>query len=122
MTVKPVAVPVEPALLDVKDTCITLRCSKPVVYRLFEEGMLDFVMQGRRRFVTRAMINEYIARLSAGDKPKPSETVNNRWRKKGASVAATRAEINAAVKPTRASASGSGTPAKPSAARRRRSA
>ena len=104
---KPVAAAVEPALLSVENVCIKLQCSKPVVYRKFENGELDFVMQGRRRFVTHQMIDEYIARLNAGDKPKPSEAVNNRWRpnkKEGASIKVTRAEIDAALKPAKKAA------------------
>jgi hypothetical protein len=93
------AAAIEPRLLDVAAICIKLSCSRPLVYHYFEDGTLDFIMQGRRRFATKEMIEDCIERLAAMGKPKPSEAVNNRWRKKGASVTATRAEMSAVAKP-----------------------
>jgi hypothetical protein len=107
MPTKPAAAAIEPRLLDTRAICIKLSCSKPLLDRYFENGTLDFIMQGRRRFCTAEMIEECIQRLAAMGKPKPSEAVNNRWRpnkKEGASVKVTRAEIDAALKPAKKAA------------------
>jgi hypothetical protein len=95
------ATAIEPALLDVNAIQIKLSCSKPLVYRYFEDGTLKFIMQGRRRFATHKMIDDCIQRLAEMGGPKPSESVNNRWRKKGTSVQVTRAKIDAATEPAK---------------------
>jgi hypothetical protein len=84
------AAAIEPRLLDVNAICIKLSCSRPLAYKYFEDGTLDFIMQGRRHFATHEMIEDCIQRLSAMGKPKPSEAVNNRWRKKGTTLATSR--------------------------------
>jgi hypothetical protein len=73
---------IEPRLIDMNGICIALSCSRPMAYRYVEGGDLDTIMQGRRRFATPKMIDECIERLRAKGSPKPSEAINNRWRKK----------------------------------------
>jgi hypothetical protein len=82
MSTAKTATAIEPRLLDVAAIQIKLSCSKPLVYKYFEDGTLEFIMQGRRRFATHEMIEACIANLAAMGGPKPSEATNNRWRPK----------------------------------------
>ena len=75
------AAAIEPRMINLDGICIALSCSRPKAYSLIEDGTLETIMLGRRRFATPKMIDECIERLRANGSPKPSEAVNNRWRK-----------------------------------------
>jgi excisionase family DNA binding protein len=54
-----------PLLLSIKQTCRLLGLGRTSLYALMGSGQLRSVTVGRRRFVPREAIDEFIARLPA---------------------------------------------------------
>jgi excisionase family DNA binding protein len=56
----------EPRLLSLKQACQVLGISRTSLYALLASNQLQSVTVGRRRFVTREAIDEFIASLPTG--------------------------------------------------------
>lgn len=57
--------PVQPLALSIPDTCIALGSSRQTIYELIKSGRLRSYTEGKRRFVSRAAIDDYIAQREA---------------------------------------------------------
>jgi predicted DNA-binding transcriptional regulator AlpA len=79
---------IERVLFDMDDASVALGVSVPVIYRLVNDGTLETVRIGVRRFTSPDMLRACVEKLrSRGPTPAPSEVPNNRHRPRGVDVA-----------------------------------
>lgn len=64
-----------PQVFTVKEAFQALKVSRPVGYRLLNTGTLESYTLGRRRYVTAAMLDRCVDRLSRAAGPRPCSRV-----------------------------------------------